>query len=43
MADIIGPGSEICMTLEIVRAATGETETIDVIGTVTEVTEEDEG
>jgi len=40
MADIIGPGSEICMTLEIVRAATGETETVEVIGTVIEEDED---
>jgi hypothetical protein len=44
MADLQGQPGELRMTIQIKRAATGKTETFDVVGQVTEeVKEQDDG
>jgi hypothetical protein len=41
MSELQGQPGEIHLTLEIVRAATGEKETVELVGTVTADDEED--
>jgi hypothetical protein len=40
MSDLNGQPGELRMTIEIVRAATGKTETVEMVG---KITPEDEG
>lgn len=42
MSDLTGKPGEVRMTIEIVRAATGETETFELVGTIADEQEESE-
>jgi hypothetical protein len=42
MIEINGQPAEIAMTLEITRAATGEKETVDLIGIINPIEQENE-
>ena len=42
MPDLTGQPGELRFTLEITRAATGETETVELIGTITPDSEDEE-
>lgn len=42
MADLVGAGAEVRMTLVITRAATGKEETVELVGRVTPAEPEEE-
>jgi hypothetical protein len=43
MNDLVGQDSEIRMTIEIKRAATGEVETFELVGKTTDIQEVEDG